>query len=495
MKRIISILCTALLLLVPLTACRGAVPPPVPGTSPVSGSGAASQVQQPDTTAQSRVPGGRLTFHTVYPRAQAGVTYAVSAGQLYFRVGLWDREYFAQVNVEYGGSGPVVSATTLGDAGWLLAAREAATNEISVVIFGKDLPELSVYTIRLRQQMHVTHLFCSFLNAWQGFLFVFGDQPGQPGQHFVLLKTTDGGRSWNPVRESGTPTAAPGEIPTLARFATEQVGMVCYGYSEAEGSAPELSARTYLTDDGGRTWQSFPVLSYGFAVGTEEGEYHTDGYDLTYVDGKYLLRVIARNGTGGYIETPYLSSDLQTWEPYNPFPGLDGWGEAYLPVLKQRLPYYHTGAQAPRYLTPDFTHYAMADLDRDGRCEVLLKSPDLFLILREENGTVYGFPFDRGSTDRITEDGICYWTRSTHVGQDSGAFRLRFSKDTFQCIEIYRISENGLEEIQHTMYSIYGASVTKGEMMTFLETMEVAAEVVWHPMPELHFIEFETGKW
>ena len=45
------------------------------------------------------------------------------------------------------------------------------------------------------------------------------------------------------------------------------------------------------------------------------------------------------------------------------------------------------------------------------------------------------------------------------------------------------------------MYSIYGASVTKGEMMTFLETMEVAAEVVWHPMPELHFIEFETGKW
>ena len=327
MKRIISILCTALLLLVPLTACRGAVPPPVPGTSPVSGSGAASQVQQPDTTAQSRVPGGRLTFHTVYPRAQAGVTYAVSAGQLYFRVGLWDREYFAQVNVEYGGSEPVVSATTLGDAGWLLAAREAATNEISVVIFGKDLPELSVYTIRLRQQMHVTHLFCSFLNACQGFLFVFGDQPGQPGQHFVLLKTTDGGRSWNPVRESGTPTAAPGEPPTLARFATEQVGMVCYGYSEAEGSVPELSARTYLTDDGGRTWQSFPALSYGFAVGTEEGEYHTDGYDLTYVDGKYLLRVIARNGTGGYIETPYLSSDLQTWEPYNPFPGLDGWGE------------------------------------------------------------------------------------------------------------------------------------------------------------------------
>ena len=86
MKRIISILCTALLLLVPLTACRGAVPPPVPGTSPVSGSGAASQVQQLDTTAQSRVPGGRLTFHTVYPRAQAprffvyGIANAICPG-------------------------------------------------------------------------------------------------------------------------------------------------------------------------------------------------------------------------------------------------------------------------------------------------------------------------------------------------------------------------------------------------------------------------------
>ena len=499
MKKTISLLLAALLLFSALSSCRNGIPLPDADTTPVAGStggaagstGGAAQDHE-NTPDRNEYSGTQLSFRMVYPRALAGVTYAIDpSGQLHFRVGAWDREFFVQTDLEYS-TDPVVSAVTLENTGWLLAATAETTDEILVIAFGRDMQNLPIYPVKLEEAMRVTDIFCNFVSDSLGFLFVFSDKPEQ---RFVLLKTIDGGRSWKQTEASEAPTAAPGESPTLARFASERVGMVSYGYSEADGSAPDLSSRTYLTANGGVTWQPISALSYAFEVGTGEGCYYTEGTDLTYDNGTYLLRLIARNGRGGYIEVPYLSSDLQHWEVYDPFPELAEWGKAYLPILKQRMPYYHALGQFPQYLTPEFTHYAVTDLDQDGKNEVLVQSPDTLLVLREEDGMVYGFPLDFKSTDRIDENGICYRTTTSHVGQESGAYRFRFSGNACQCTEIHRIVRNELPERQYTEYYIYGEYVSEEEMLVFLEQLGEAPEVVWHTMPKLHYIQFETGKW
>lgn len=135
-----------------------------------------------------------------------------------------------------------------------------------------------------------------FLNKNVGYL-------GMVDKH-LLAKTTDGGKSWNPLPLVGDVLP---EVFSFSTFvATSEEHIIVVGYDLTK---PEAKLIFLETTDGGNSWHRFESEVF------EKSKYVYFYYtNLTYHNGYFLVEYRYKNSSLGHTSL-LKSKDFRTWEP------------------------------------------------------------------------------------------------------------------------------------------------------------------------------------
>lgn len=104
-------------------------------------------------------------------------------------------------------------------------------------------------------------------------------------RHLVVLKTTDGGKTWE--RAGDDSNLAVGnwhEYPLISKFINDDEGMVGFTYYSDE----DLCDRTFVTTDGGKTWKKISVDDENYSFGNHCA---WEPRSLKVENGRYWLTV------------------------------------------------------------------------------------------------------------------------------------------------------------------------------------------------------------
>ncbi len=241
----------------------------------------------------------------------AGVDLAHdSTGKLYLHIPAWN-QYIETSYHQYGSletdavRTEYQTAAVCGDYAWLIVSNGNGSNTSRLSVMRTDRQGNHIYgQIDFSVSLYLQGLYCHFDSANDGKLIVYeSDQY----QRCTVYETTDGGQTWNFVAGSTVSSDNSHESVRSAGFVNNQVGFVSYRYFATEQPAD----RTYLTFDGGKTWNKWNV--------TLSPEIIKDGYgeamELTFDGNEIVLTVIVRGGSfTEEVHYRYLSDDSGiTW--------------------------------------------------------------------------------------------------------------------------------------------------------------------------------------
>ncbi len=225
----------------------------------------------------------------------------------------WD-EYFIH-QTDAGENGHLFrrscAAFTSDTSGIAVFSRAGESDTLEVIAVQKGSGILRVGEILLPAETWVYDLYCNFLNAQTGFLFVFEEYT--PIMHasgteaLLLFRTDDGGVTWNAVPCDEPFFLSMKDSAIFAKFVNETVGIVSGRFWVSDF----MEQRTYLTLDGGRSWEKLsplPYLDY-------EGGHGSQIIDLELDNGIYTMTVrIFLYESGEEERVTFTSADMQTWK-------------------------------------------------------------------------------------------------------------------------------------------------------------------------------------
>ncbi len=257
--------------------------------------------------------GGSLPHCDRYGYQGVGIAHD-STGKLYLYVEAWNKyipttfvqfEDFAtsKVHTEYQ------TATTYGDNVWLIASNSNGqhTNTFSVLKADQN-GTMSYSRIDLGGTYFIQGLYCNFSSEYNGKLIVYYSDHYQ---RCMVYETKDGGTTWNKVTGDIISAANRHENVIAAGFVTDDIGYISYEYVGDE----QPGTRTYITVDGGRTWNPWGVTLASDILQKGYGEV----VNLEFDNGKLILTVIVRGGNlDEHICYKYVSTDnASTWTMQN----------------------------------------------------------------------------------------------------------------------------------------------------------------------------------
>ncbi len=141
-----------------------------------------------------------------------------------------------------------------------------------------------------------------------GYLMVYAieDDGGATEYLAQVLKTNDGGLTWEEVDKNGFPTGGTSHDPVnYSTFLTEDFGVIAFLCN----FDTDLARHVYYTTDGGKTWQRMTGLNN--LPRDPDEEWNLRG--ITLENGVYTIKIDA-----GYDQYQYIyftSTDLENWEP------------------------------------------------------------------------------------------------------------------------------------------------------------------------------------
>lgn len=206
----------------------------------------------------------------------------------------------------------------------IMVNSETAT--ISVIhLYGRqDPPVIITYHFNRRDENVESHIVeldmianseedIQFIN-WQsqniGYFFWMPGFEAGPDWPLVRFETNDGGKSWNKISTQSFDLLS-SDRPEIVKFISSKVGIISFRYVNIN----DLCDRTYLTVDGGLTWNKISQLPYPFenmysayseVVNLEMGD--TGNYYLT-------VEVIGMVFSEEYsvVQIKFWSEDLIKW--------------------------------------------------------------------------------------------------------------------------------------------------------------------------------------
>lgn len=184
--------------------------------------------------------------------------------------------------------------------------------DLKLHLFSKGSSEIVECKINLDRAIHLSNLFCEFLDESNGYIFAFeevNDFTASGGNRLAfLLKTCNGGKTWTKTAINNSPIVSAREDPCIAEFINDDIGIISCRYSTSE----DMCQRTFFTSDGGKTWTAMSSLPYDFKG--KDGYDATEIEDFSYANGEYLLNVTVRTGGGnGLYHLAFKSYDLNSW--------------------------------------------------------------------------------------------------------------------------------------------------------------------------------------
>lgn len=162
----------------------------------------------------------------------------------------------------------------------------------------------------------MTFAFASFYNENNGCLFFWRDDCYSSGWPIRVLKTSDGGESWEMTKPENSISAQGGkQYPELAKFLTEDIGIITYRFD----NGPSDCGLTYITSDGGRTWEHISDLPYSDEVVLDysKGGYYSKLVDAYWAEYDNCMKIEVRviSEFTEYI-LRFKSYDLKEWILY-----------------------------------------------------------------------------------------------------------------------------------------------------------------------------------
>ncbi len=182
---------------------------------------------------------------------------------------------------------------------WIPTAREPFQT-VGIIELHRNDPIVKTTEPELGREIAANCFFVSFLNDLQAYLFFFDERASHQMQ---LLFTCDGGKTWSEPSQSDVRADYLRDVPRIAKFADEKVGIVAYRYA----TAPDARTRTYLTKDGGVTWSLLTDLPLLEAFSASEI------FDLTFDGQAYRLKLIAYTRESKRLFYELSSVDLHNW--------------------------------------------------------------------------------------------------------------------------------------------------------------------------------------
>ena len=279
--------------------------------------------------APREIDASALVYHSVAqstskntPHGQVGVDIAHDrAGTLYLHVRDWDA-YFKTTLKQYADySRDAIdmerhTAAVCGDTAWLIAGTQPlytfsqGMSSFSMLSLARD-GKMQTWTAELGQTVHPRKLSLYFSDTQNGKLLVVHEE--QLDYQLLLFETHDGGRTWSRVQSDTLPVSH-GGAKQARPFAA--IGFVSdlIGFASIEYRAEiEPETRTYLTFDGGKTWEKWNYQTEK----DEMPEGYGDTVALSQKDGVLYLTVSVQ---GGNLENPYYLAYKSTdngasWQP------------------------------------------------------------------------------------------------------------------------------------------------------------------------------------
>ena len=241
--------------------------------------------------------------------------YSKSGSRVYLEIDAWEQTlvlpftYKHIVEIKYAS----FTATVVGDKGFFVYSPDHGETTIKILSFTNGSDEITEQTITWDEAICQSDIFCNFINDEIGYIFVI-EEGGHPGfahgcqKISMLYKTQDSGKTWTSVNCDNAPYINLRECLILAKFATEDIGIIAGRHWASDYSFHE---RTYITKDGGLSWISVDLSD--FFERNPDKDWGIQAYDLQYIDGTYYLYVQAvHEGTGKpcYI---FTSTDGVEW--------------------------------------------------------------------------------------------------------------------------------------------------------------------------------------
>ena len=185
---------------------------------------------------------------------------------------------------------------------------------ISLIQFAKGSFKVTIQPLNLPDDdCGYGQKYCNFIDDKIGYIFVI-EEGGHPGfasgaqKVSKLYKTQDSGKTWTSIDCSNAPYINLKECIILAKFATEDIGIIAGRHWANDYSFHE---RTYITKDGGLTW--IPVDLSDFFERNPDKDYGIQACDLQYIDSTYYLYVQAVHEETGKPRYVFTSSDGIEW--------------------------------------------------------------------------------------------------------------------------------------------------------------------------------------
>ena len=186
---------------------------------------------------------------------------------------------------------------------------------ITLIQFAKGSSKVTIQPLNLPDDdCGYGQKYCNFIDDKIGYIFVI-EEGGHPGfasgaqKVSKLYKTQDGGKTWTSIDCSNAPYINLKECIILAKFATEDIGIIAGRHWANDYS---FQKRTYITKDGGLTW--IPVDLSDFFERNPDKDYGIQACDLQYIDSTYYLYVQAVHEETGKPRYVFTSSDGIEWD-------------------------------------------------------------------------------------------------------------------------------------------------------------------------------------
>lgn len=144
-------------------------------------------------------------------------------------------------------------------------------------------------------------------------------------------------------------------------------------------------------------------------------------------------------------------------------------------------------AFTPEDIPLNTTHFAVVDLDGDGQQEIVLEvaaqqTPGVggFVILREQQGTVFGYPLWYRAFNAIKADGTFSFSSSAF---SSGFGRLRFQEHGAATDRI-AYSDVASDDPGQILYYMEGSPISESAFDAAIAQQSSKSDAVWHPFTQ-----------
>ena len=280
-----------------------------------------NSVHQTDTSSQKEFAPVTSETSQLNPEPYSNLTKKASIwrdkeGELYIYIKEWDVYRYmpnlSSYNSLYFNDNCIVVDS---ETATVSVIHQYGKNDEPTIItyhFNRNDENVQSHSVKLNIKASSEHdtFFVNMHDSDHGYYFLTPNMDGfadkrMSGVHewpLFMFETTDGGKSWNQISTNVLDPNTSDYI-NIFKFISPQVGILSF----RDLGAVELFDRTYLTVDGGLTWNHISQLPHSEMV-----KWYSEVIDLEYIDDRYYLKVKCY-GDAEKKELRFCSEDLINW--------------------------------------------------------------------------------------------------------------------------------------------------------------------------------------